>query len=42
MTKSKNRGLIIGIVVAAAVVLLAIAGAVYYIPHGGTILDIAR
>lgn len=41
MTKSKNRGLIIGIV-AAAVVLLAIAGAVYYIPHGGTILDIAR
>lgn len=41
MTKSKNRGLIIGIVV-AAVVLLAIAGAVYYIPHGGTILDIAR
>lgn len=41
MTKSKNRGLIIGIVV-AAVVLLAIAGAVYYIPHGGTILGIAR
>lgn len=41
MTKSKNKGLIIGIVI-AAVVLLAIAGAVYYIPHGGTILDIAR
>lgn len=41
MTKSKTRSIILGVAI-AAVVLLAIFAAYYYLPRGGVITELPR